>query len=160
MVWGSYPDRGKRFFCSPKRPDRLWGPPSFLFSGYWDLFLGVKRSGRDNHSPPSSANVRYEWSCTSTPPMCFHKEKLCLFYLFLNKYFSHKFTKILYLTDLKLAGHPLKFSGNLGQALSLAVVCTDCPSSDLVTYFCTLSPFRVSLNVHTVKLKISGNTDR
>ena len=25
-----------------------------------------------NHSPPSSAKVKNEWSCTSTPPICLH----------------------------------------------------------------------------------------
>ena len=28
----------KRFFNSPKRPDRLWGPPSLLFNGYRGSF--------------------------------------------------------------------------------------------------------------------------
>jgi hypothetical protein len=26
------------FFSSPRRPDRLWGPPSLICSGYWGLF--------------------------------------------------------------------------------------------------------------------------
>jgi hypothetical protein len=25
---------GSRIFFSPRRPDRLWGPPSLLYSGY------------------------------------------------------------------------------------------------------------------------------
>jgi hypothetical protein len=25
---------GSRIFSSPRRPDRLWGPPSFLSNGY------------------------------------------------------------------------------------------------------------------------------
>jgi hypothetical protein len=29
---------GARFFSSPQRPDRLWGPPSLLFNGYRGLF--------------------------------------------------------------------------------------------------------------------------
>jgi hypothetical protein len=38
----------KGFFSSPPRPDRAWGPPSFLFIGYRGLFLrGVKRPGRE-----------------------------------------------------------------------------------------------------------------
>ena len=33
--------RGKRFFSSPKRLDRLWGPYSLLFNRYWrSLKLG------------------------------------------------------------------------------------------------------------------------
>jgi len=33
---------------------------------------GVKRPGREaDHSPPSSAEVKNAWSCTSTPPYVF-----------------------------------------------------------------------------------------
>jgi hypothetical protein len=34
---GSIPGRGKRFFSSPQRPDRLWGPSSLLSNGYRGL---------------------------------------------------------------------------------------------------------------------------
>jgi hypothetical protein len=35
--------------------------------------LGVKRPEREaNHSSPSSAEVKYAWSYTSTPPVCLH----------------------------------------------------------------------------------------
>jgi hypothetical protein len=49
---GSIPGRGLS-------PDRLWGPPSLLYNGYWGSFPGGKaRPGRDaDHSPPSSAEV-------------------------------------------------------------------------------------------------------
>jgi hypothetical protein len=38
---GSIPGRGNDgiFFSSPLRPNRLWGPPSFLSNGYQGLFL-------------------------------------------------------------------------------------------------------------------------
>jgi hypothetical protein len=37
------------------------------------LSLGVKRSGREvDYSPPSNAEVKNEWSYTSTPPMRLH----------------------------------------------------------------------------------------
>jgi hypothetical protein len=36
-------------------------------------FPGVKRPGREaDHSPPSSAEVKNEWSYTSTPPIRLH----------------------------------------------------------------------------------------
>jgi hypothetical protein len=31
---------GSRIFPSPRRLDRLWGPPSLLYYGYRGLFLG------------------------------------------------------------------------------------------------------------------------
>jgi hypothetical protein len=55
LRWYCFP---KRFFSSPERPDRLWGPSSFLFNGYGVLSPGVKQPGRDiYHSPPSIADV-------------------------------------------------------------------------------------------------------
>jgi hypothetical protein len=37
---------GLRIFSSPRRSDRLWGPPDLLYSGYQGLFLwGVKWPG-------------------------------------------------------------------------------------------------------------------
>jgi hypothetical protein len=65
---------GPRYFSfSPERPDRLWGPLSLLFSGYRGSLSRVKRPWREvDHSRPSSAEVRNEWSCTSTLPICLH----------------------------------------------------------------------------------------
>jgi hypothetical protein len=34
----SISDTGKRFFSSPKCPERLWGPLSLMFSGYRGRF--------------------------------------------------------------------------------------------------------------------------
>jgi hypothetical protein len=57
---GSITSRGKICFCTPQRPDRVWGSPSHLSNGYHGLFSpGVKRPGREAaHSPPSRAEVR------------------------------------------------------------------------------------------------------
>jgi hypothetical protein len=53
-------------------PDWPWGQRSPQFNGYRVSFLGVKRQRCEvDHSPPSSAEVRNEWSYTSTPPYIF-----------------------------------------------------------------------------------------
>jgi hypothetical protein len=64
------PCRGKKFFSSPQRPDRLWGSHSLLYNGYRGaLSPWVKRSGREaDQSPPSSAEVE---NVGSIPP--FHR---------------------------------------------------------------------------------------
>jgi len=51
-------------------PDRPWGQPSLLYSGYRVFPGGKERPGRDaGPSPPPSAVVKKEYSYTSTPPM-------------------------------------------------------------------------------------------
>ena len=77
MVQGSNPSRAKRFLFlfSPKSPYQLCGPPRLLFNGYRVLPRGgvVKQSGCEvNHSPPSSAVVKNEWSYTCTSPVYLH----------------------------------------------------------------------------------------
>jgi len=72
-IWGLNPGKGKKFFSSPKCPDWLWGPTILLYRGYWGFFKEVKQPGCEvDHSPPSSAEVKNEWSCTSNPPICLH----------------------------------------------------------------------------------------
>jgi hypothetical protein len=52
-------DSRHRFFCTPRRPGRLWSPPILLSNGYRGAFPGLKRPGREaDHSPPSSAEVK------------------------------------------------------------------------------------------------------
>jgi hypothetical protein len=49
----------------PTQPPIQWVP--------WALSLGVKRPKHEaDHSPPSSAEVKNEWSYTSNPPIRFH----------------------------------------------------------------------------------------
>jgi hypothetical protein len=45
MIGGSKSGMGWKFFSSPPRPDRFWGPPSSLSNGYQGLFLW-DQSGR------------------------------------------------------------------------------------------------------------------
>jgi len=49
------PRQGDTFLASPKRPDRLWEPPSLLLNRYRGPFLGVERQG---HLPPKTG-VQY-----------------------------------------------------------------------------------------------------
>jgi hypothetical protein len=68
---GSILSSKTRFFSCAKFPDELWGPHNLLFNAKWEFFpCGVKLRGR-NHSPPSSVEVKYEWSHTSTAPYAF-----------------------------------------------------------------------------------------
>jgi hypothetical protein len=69
----SNPVKSKGFFSLLKCPPRLWGGHNLLFRGYEDAFAGWKRPGRDvDHSPPSSAEVKNEYSCTPAPVICLH----------------------------------------------------------------------------------------
>ena len=49
----------------PKRPDGVWGPSSFLFSGRRGaLHPVVEQPGREtDHSPPSSSEIKSNRSC-------------------------------------------------------------------------------------------------
>jgi len=59
----------ERDFSLLKQSDRLWGPRSPLFNGYRSYFPWIKRQGSDvEHSPPSRAQVKSDWSCTSATP--------------------------------------------------------------------------------------------
>jgi hypothetical protein len=71
---GSSLGRGWEFFSSPPRPERLCGSPSLISNGYQRaLSVRIKRSGREaSHSPPSRAEVKNVWSCTSIPPVRLH----------------------------------------------------------------------------------------
>ena len=72
-VRGSKPGRDKRFSCSPKRQNRLWGPPSHLFDWMPRFFPARKLPGRDvDQSPLFSIEVKDKWSYTSAPPIFFH----------------------------------------------------------------------------------------
>jgi hypothetical protein len=65
---------GARYiFLRQKGPVLHWGPQILLFTGYRCYFPGIKRPGLDvDRSPPSNAEVKNEWSYTSTPPICLY----------------------------------------------------------------------------------------
>jgi len=61
------------FFFPPKLSNRLWGPPSILFSEYRRFFPEVNRSMHEgDHLLPSGAEVENEWNYTSTLFVCLH----------------------------------------------------------------------------------------
>jgi len=45
VVWSVNPGTGTWFFPSPKHSDRLWAPPTVLFSGYCGVSKGVEQPG-------------------------------------------------------------------------------------------------------------------
>jgi hypothetical protein len=85
-VRGSNPNTFKRFLSPPNRPDRLWSPPSLLFSG----FRGLKRPECEvNHSRQSSAKVK-EWSPNYFPPICLYRlERGNFTFVFVSKWELH-----------------------------------------------------------------------
>ena len=49
------------------------GPTKPPINGQRDPFARVERRAReDEHSPPSSAEIKNEWICTSTSRVCIH----------------------------------------------------------------------------------------
>jgi hypothetical protein len=72
-----------RFFFSPNTSISVLEPTQPPIQ--W-VFSVVKRRGHKvNHSPPSSAEVKNEWSYTSRPPICHHgvdKETYVLTYFY------------------------------------------------------------------------------
>jgi hypothetical protein len=64
---------GERIFTPPRRPDRLWSPPSLLSKGYRGARSPeVKRPGREaDHSPPINTEAKKMWIYTSTRPYAF-----------------------------------------------------------------------------------------
>jgi hypothetical protein len=72
--FGSVPGRKRIFPSSSQTSDWFWRPLSVLFNGCQGLHpREIKRQGRDaSHSLPSSAEVKNEWSYTSTSSLCLY----------------------------------------------------------------------------------------
>ena len=69
-IWGSNPDKGKRFTSSTKCPDCLC-PPSLLFSVFQRALSPGQWPGHEaDYSTPSSADFKNKWGHTSTLPIC------------------------------------------------------------------------------------------
>ena len=67
---------GARNYPLFRKPRQLWCPVCLLFIGYRGTYTGVKRpGGKVDLSPPSSAEVKNEWSYASTPPVCIHESE-------------------------------------------------------------------------------------
>lgn len=75
----------RKFFCSLKHSDPLWGPHSLTFIAYSGSFFGVQRRGRDvNHSPQTNTKAKNEWWDTPVLPLSLHVN-FTSFILDLNK---------------------------------------------------------------------------
>jgi hypothetical protein len=60
------------FFSSEPRSDRLWGPDSLISDEQGVLSPDLKRPGREaDYSPPSSEEIKNDWSYTPTPTNVF-----------------------------------------------------------------------------------------
>lgn len=69
-TWCLNPGRTKIYFFCSSHPDRFWGPRITLFKWVSGSQTGVKRSGYGvEHSRPSWAEVKNNWSYTSTDPI-------------------------------------------------------------------------------------------
>ena len=75
----------KDFFFFTKTPRPCLGLTPMLFNGYRSCFLGVKRA-RAWIRPltTSSAEIKNDWSCISSPPACFHEMERDGFTIFFN----------------------------------------------------------------------------
>jgi len=66
-----------------KKPRPASCPLNHLFNEHCGSFRGIKRPGREiDHSPPSSAEVKNEWSFTSSLPTYPHSVGRDNFFLF------------------------------------------------------------------------------
>jgi hypothetical protein len=65
------PDWVRKFFCPPKRPDRLWTNSAYYSVSTGVVYsLGVRLPRRViEHSRSSRTEVKNEWSYTSAPPI-------------------------------------------------------------------------------------------
>ena len=73
MVWGLNPGKGKKFSLLQNAQTGSGAQPSYYTEGTEFFFTKVKQPRCEvDHSPPSSAEVKNGWSCTSTPPICLH----------------------------------------------------------------------------------------
>ena len=72
------------------RPDRRWGPPSLLYSGYQASYLGVKRPGRGVDHPLSSSTEIKErvelYLCSPSPSVLYGR---LLSHLYLLPYYYY-----------------------------------------------------------------------
>ena len=83
---GSISGRGKRCVSFSEASRRALGPSTLLLNGYRRRCPRGQNSHdmpAVDHSAPSCAEVKNEWSCTSIPPICLHDVPTDSFYLVL-----------------------------------------------------------------------------
>ena len=65
-VRNSNPGKGKRFISTPKRQERLLGPPNLIFNGFRYYLRRLRRPERDfDLSLPCRVKVKNKWKYTS-----------------------------------------------------------------------------------------------
>ena len=70
MFWDLIHGMAKRFYCFPKFPDGLLGPPSILINGYEGCFPLDIMGRLGSWLLPSRAEVKNEWACSSPVLEC------------------------------------------------------------------------------------------
>jgi hypothetical protein len=73
LLTSEFASRGKKFFSSPTRPDRPWGPPSLHFSCHQMHFcLAYGRRGvKLTTNLQLRTDVTNEWACSFAAPYAF-----------------------------------------------------------------------------------------
>jgi len=78
---------GVRSFYIVQNVRPALGPPSL--GGYRCFIQGIMQPGRDvDHSPPSSAEFKNEWSCISSSPVCLYGLQWDNFTFFFHAFLS------------------------------------------------------------------------
>jgi hypothetical protein len=129
---------GNRYFSSPEFPDRLLSVTSLLLNDYRSSFAGVSCPGQElDHSPPSCAGVKNDWSYISSHPISLYGVDKNTF----------TFTFVILLTLEGFVVEPT--SWNISSSRSFHIRSTQCIYYDFLTWRLpvqTLLMFRLSVS--------------